>query len=194
MAPLRVPSQREIIGSSGALIAYSDKCTGRSPKEKRVVVEETSKDHIWWGDVEDPKKSPNMPLSEKSYMINRNRAVSYLNTVPQIFIVDGYASWDDRYKITCRIICSKAYHALFMRNMLIRPTPEQIERDFKNGAQWTIINGGEFTADPENTPGVKRDVSVALNIKRKELTILGTLYAGCMKKGLFTILNYLCPK
>jgi phosphoenolpyruvate carboxykinase (ATP) len=124
MAPLRVPSQRETISSSGALIAYSDKCTGRSPKEKRVVVEETSKDHIWWGDVEDPKKSPNMPLSEKSYLINRNRAVSYLNTVPQIFIVDGYASWDERYKITCRIICSKAYHALFMRNMLIRPTPE----------------------------------------------------------------------
>lgn len=124
MAPLRAPEQRETLGAKGSLIAYSAKTTGRSPQAKRVVVEETSKDHVWWGDVDNPKKSPNMPLSEASWKINRNRAVSYLNTVPQIFIVDGYASWDERYKITARIICTKAYHALFMRNMLIRPTPE----------------------------------------------------------------------
>jgi phosphoenolpyruvate carboxykinase (ATP) len=64
------------------LIAYSAKTTGRSPKEKRIVVEETSKDHVWWGDVDNPGKSPNMPLSEASYAMNRNRGVSYLNTVP----------------------------------------------------------------------------------------------------------------
>lgn len=194
MTPLRVPEQREVIGASGAMISYSGKCTGRSPKEKRIVVEDQTKDHVWWGDVDDPKKSPNMPISEASYAVNRNRGVSYLNTVPQVFIVDGYASWDERYKITTRIICSKAYHALFMRNMLIRPTPEQIEKDFKNGAQWNIMNAGEFVADPANTPGVKNDVSVTLNLKQRELMILGTMYAGCMKKGLFTVLNYICPQ
>jgi phosphoenolpyruvate carboxykinase (ATP) len=92
------------------------------------------------------------------------------------------------------VIVSKAYHALFMRNMLIRPTMEQIEKDFKNGAEWTIINGGEFPADPANTPGVKTTVSVNLNIKERTLIILGSLYAGEMKKGLFTVLNYTCPK
>ena len=120
---MRVPEQRETISNTGCMIAYSAKTTGRSPKEKRVVVEETSKDKIWWGDVEDPGKSPNMPISEESWWVNYHRGISYLNTVPQLFVVDGYASWDDRYKITVRVICTKAYHALFMRNMLIRPTP-----------------------------------------------------------------------
>lgn len=82
---------------------------------------------------------------------------------------------------------------MFMRNMLIRPTPEEIATDFKNGADWTILNAGEFPADP-HTPGVKDTASVNLNIKERKLMVLGTLYAGEMKKGLFTILNYIMPK
>jgi ATP-dependent phosphoenolpyruvate carboxykinase len=82
MAPLRVPEQRESISVTGAMIAYSDKCKGRSPKEKRIVVEDENKANVWWGDVEDFKKSPNMPISEAGWSINRNRGISYLNTVP----------------------------------------------------------------------------------------------------------------
>lgn len=82
MTPNRVPSQREVISSKGSLISYSGKSTGRTPKAKRVVVEETTKDKIWWGDVDDPKKSPNMPISEEGWKINYNRGISYLNTVP----------------------------------------------------------------------------------------------------------------
>ena len=192
MTPHRIPSQREILSDTGALISYSGKSTGRTPKAKRVVVEETSKDKVWWGDVDDPSVSPNMPISEEGWRINYNRGVSYLNIVPQLFIVDGYASWDDRYKMTVRVICTKAYHAMFMKNMLIRPTPEQIEKDFKNGAEWNILNAGEFPSDP-NTPGVKDDVCVTLNIKERKLMVLGTMYAGEMKKGLFTVINYVCP-
>lgn len=95
-----------------------------------MVVEETSKDKVWWGDVNDTSKSPNMPISEQGYAMNHDRAISYLNTVPQIFVVDGYLSWDPRYKMTARVICTKAYHAMFMRNMLIRPSAEEIEKDF----------------------------------------------------------------
>lgn len=94
--------------------------------------------------------------------------------------------------MTVRVICTKSYHAMFMRNMLIRPTPEQIERDFTQGADWTILNSGEFPSDP-NTPGVVDDVSVNLNLTERKLMVLGSLYAGEMKKGLFTILNYMCP-
>jgi phosphoenolpyruvate carboxykinase (ATP) len=178
------------------MIAYSDKSTGRTPKAKRVVVEETSKDKIWWGDIKDVKKSPNMPISEEGWAYNYNRCISFLNSAPQLFVVDGYASWDDRYKITVRVICTRAYHAMFMRNMLIRPTMEQIEKDFQQGAEWTILNSGEFPADP-HVPGVSGtgtdDVSVNLNIKERKLVVLGSHYAGEMKKGLFTILNYTCP-
>lgn len=64
------------------MIAYSAKSTGRTPKAKRVVVEETSKDYVWWGDIENPKLSPNMPISEEGWEINYNRGIAYLNTVP----------------------------------------------------------------------------------------------------------------
>mmetsp|Transcript_21303 Transcript_21303/g.9810 ORF Transcript_21303/g.9810 Transcript_21303/m.9810 type:complete len:113 (+) Transcript_21303:200-538(+) len=112
------------------MMAYSVPCTGRSPKEKRIVVEDESKEHVWWGDVEDTDKSPNMPISEQGFKINYNRTISWLGKVPKLFVVDGYFSWDQRYKMTLRVITSKAYHALFMRNMLIRPTGEEIAKDF----------------------------------------------------------------
>jgi phosphoenolpyruvate carboxykinase (ATP) len=129
------------------LIAYSDTQKGRTPAAKRVVVDEISKDVVWWGDSDNVKKSPNMPITQGGYEMNLHRVISYLNSVPKLFVVDGYATWDQRYKITVRVICTKSYHALFMRNMMIRPTAEEIEKDFKNGGDWTILNAGEFPAD-----------------------------------------------
>lgn len=81
MTPNRVESQREILSSTGALISYSGKSTGRTPKAKRVVVEETSKDKVWWGEI-GTNKSPNMPISEEGWRINYHRGISYLNVVP----------------------------------------------------------------------------------------------------------------
>jgi phosphoenolpyruvate carboxykinase (ATP) len=173
MQPLKLPASRETLSSTGAMIAYSDKATGRTPKAKRVVVQDATKEHVWWGDVDDPSKSPNMPISEEGWRFNYNRGIAYLNSCPQLFVVDGFASWDERYKLTVRVICSRAYHAMFMRNMLIRPTMEQIEADFKEGADWTILNAGEFPADP-NVPGVKDDTSVNLNIGERKLLVLGS--------------------
>src|SRR6188472_1477704 len=103
------------IASSGALIAMSGDKTGRSPKDKRIVSEDGSKSNVWWGPV-------NIALDEHVFMINRERAIDYLNTRPHLYVVDGFAGWDPDYRIKIRIICSRAYHALFMSNMLIRPT------------------------------------------------------------------------
>ena len=63
----------------------------------------------------------------KVWRINRERAVDYLNTRSRIYVVDGFAGWDERYRINVRVVCARAYHALFMRNMLIRPRPEELE-------------------------------------------------------------------
>merc|ERR1711988_1069154 len=101
------------ITSSGALTAYSGTKTGRSPLDKRVVKEPSSENDIWWGPV-------NKPMSPEVWKINRERAVDYLNTRNRIYVVDGYAGWDEKYRIRVRVICARAYHALFMRNMLIR--------------------------------------------------------------------------
>ena len=167
------------IASTGALIAYSGEKTGRSPKDKRIVDEPGSTGNVWWGDV-------NIKLDEKVFMVNRERAIDYLNTKDLLYVVDGYAGWDTNFRIKVRIICSRAYHALFMHNMLIRPTPEQLA-DFGE-PDYTVINAGAFSAN-RYTSGMTSKTSVDLNFARNEFVILGTEYAGEMKKGVFTIMN-----
>ena len=172
------------IASSGALIAMSGEKTGRSPSDKRIVEEDGSKSDVWWGPV-------NIAMDEQVFMINRERALDYLNTRPHLYVVDGYAGWDPKYRIKVRIICSRAYHALFMRNMLIRPTEEEL-KDFGE-PDYVIYNAGAFPAN-RYTSGMTSKTSVALHFGRHEFVILGTEYAGEMKKGVFTIMHYLMPK
>jgi phosphoenolpyruvate carboxykinase (ATP) len=119
--------------ASGALALNSGAKKGRSPKDKRVVDEPSTTNDVWWGPV-------NIKMTEQAFMINRERAVDYLNTRSRLYVFDGFAGWDPKYRIKVRVICSRAYHALFMRNMLIRPTDEELanfgEPDF------TIMNAG----------------------------------------------------
>ncbi|KAL6046856.1 Protein kinase C-like 1 [Balamuthia mandrillaris] len=123
-------------------------------------------------------------------MINRERAIDYLNTRERLYVIDGYAGWVEKYRLKVRVICARAYHALFMKNMLIRPTPEQLaefgEPDF------VIYNAGQFPAN-RYTKGMTSSTSVAINFKRMEAVILGTEYAGEMKKGIFTVMHYIMP-
>ncbi|GAA97641.1 uncharacterized protein L969DRAFT_94782 [Mixia osmundae IAM 14324] len=172
-----------VISDSGALINYSGKKTGRSPKDKRIVQEETSKDDIWWGTV-------NIPMDEHTFEINRERAIDYLNTRDRVYVFDGFAGWDPKYRIKVRVICSLAYHALFMHNMLIRPTIKELE-EFGT-PDFTIYNAGQFPAN-RFTAGMTSTTSVEINFKRKEMVILGTEYAGEMKKGVFSVMHYLQP-
>lgn len=183
--PANPLTRQTTISCTGALCAYSAKATGRSPKDKRIVLEETSKDDIWWGPV-------NIPIGEKSWIINKQRAIDYLNNRPYLYVVDGYAGWDLRYRLKVRVVTTRAYHALFMHNMLIRPTEEELSHDFDT-VDYHILNAGEFPAD-RNTEGVTTQTSVDVNFKEKMMVILGTQYAGEMKKGVFGICNYVMPK
>mmetsp|Transcript_3441 Transcript_3441/g.5770 ORF Transcript_3441/g.5770 Transcript_3441/m.5770 type:complete len:589 (+) Transcript_3441:36-1802(+) len=170
--------------STGALAAFSGAKTGRSPLDKRVVMEPTTKDDVWWGTV-------NLPLSENSFKINRERAIDYLNTRPRLYVLDGFAGWDPEFRYKIRIITSRAYHALFMHNMLIRPTEEELANF--GTPDYTIYNAGAFPCN-RATEGMGSGTSVSLNFASREVVILGTQYAGEMKKGVFTIMNYLLPK
>lgn len=181
------PRVRETcISSTGALVNFSGERTGRSPKDKRVVYDELTQDKIWWGDV-------NKPITPHGYESNRARAMDYLNTRSHVFIIDGLASWDPENRFSVRVICNRPYHALFMKQMLIRPTPDEIDHEFEDGADFTIINGGEFPADINNN-SVTGETSVAVNLRKGEMAILGTQYAGEMKKGLFGVMHYYMPK
>lgn len=171
------------ISDKGALMVYSGEKTGRSPKDKRIVRHPESEKNIDWGDI-------NIDLDEHTFRINRERALDYLNTLDRLFVVDAYAGWDKNYRIKVRIICTRAYHALFMENMLIMPTKEELE-DFGE-PDYVVFNAGGFPAN-RYTSKMTSKTSVDLNLEKKEIVILGTQYAGEMKKGIFSVMNYLMP-
>jgi phosphoenolpyruvate carboxykinase (ATP) len=172
------------IAANGALVAYSGEKTGRSPKDKRIVEHSASKDDVWWGPV-------NIPLDAHTFAINRERACDYLNTRDRLYCFDGFAGWDPKHRLKVRVICTRPYHALFMHTMLIRPTQEELAAFGK--PDFLICNAGAFPAN-RLTAGVESKTSICLSLEDRELIILGTEYAGEMKKGVFTVANYFAPK
>jgi phosphoenolpyruvate carboxykinase (ATP) len=172
------------LSDMGALIAYSGDKTGRSPKDKRIVQHADSADDVWWGSV-------NIGLHENAFCVNRERAIDYLNTRERLYVVDAFAGWDPRYRLKVRVICARPYHALFMHNMLIRPTREELAQFGQPDC--VILNAGAFPAN-RFTTGMTSKTSVDLSLERREVVILGTQYAGEMKKAVFTLMNYLMPR
>ncbi len=172
------------ISETGALMVRSGEKTGRSPSDKRIVRDPQTGDDIWWGEI-------NIELDDHTFLINRERAVDYLNTRERIYVMDGFAGWDPEHRIKVRIICSRPYHALFMHNMLIRPTQEELANF--DEPDYVVFNAGQFPAN-KFTSHMTSATSVDLSFERKEFVILGTEYAGEMKKGIFTVMNYIMPK
>jgi phosphoenolpyruvate carboxykinase (ATP) len=172
------------IAENGALVAYSGEKTGRSPKDKRSVKNPASEKDVWWG-------TTNVPFDPQSYRTVRQRALDYLNVCDRLYCFDGFAGWDPKYRIKIRVICSRPYHALFMHTMLIRPTTEELSAFGQ--PDFMIYNAGVFPAD-RLMADVGSKTCVSLNLEDRELVILGTEYAGEMKKGVFTVANYFAPK
>lgn len=172
------------ISDKGALMLESGTKTGRSPKDKRIIDRPESSNDIWWGNI-------NIKMDEHTFDINRQRAIDYLNTRTRVYVVDGYGGWDKKYQIKVRVICTRPYHALFMHNMLIRPTEDELAN--YGEPDYVIYNSGEFPAN-QFTSHMNSRTSIDLCFERKEFVILGTEYAGEMKKGVFTIMNYIMPK
>jgi phosphoenolpyruvate carboxykinase (ATP) len=135
-----------------------------------VVLDETTKDKVWWGEV-------NIPIEAEVYELLEDIGVSYLNSRERLFIVDGYGGHDEEHRMKFRIICNRAYHALFMRNMLVMPTPQQLVDDFDQGVDFHIMNAGELPCPSSpllkgTNPASRCNVSV--NLKDKKMIILGT--------------------
>jgi len=175
--------------SSGALATLSGAKTGRCPKDKRVVREPDSQDDIWWADGSNG--SPNFEMDDRTFKLNRERAVDYLNMLDRLYVFDGFAGWEPESRIKVRVVSARAYHSLFMYNMLIRPTDEELA-DFGR-PDFTIFNAGAFPVN-RYTSFMSSSSTVDLNLKEREMVILGTQYAGEMKKGIFTIMHYFMPK
>ena len=108
------------MSSNGALCAYSGLKTGREPQNSRVVKDTITTQTVNWG-------KSNIAIAEPQFELIEKMAIDYINHKNRCIVVDGYAGWDDKNKIKVRTFCTRTYHALFMRNMLIRPTQKQLE-------------------------------------------------------------------
>src|SRR5687767_11612637 len=140
------------IADTGALIAYSGEKTGRSPGDKRIVKHDSSKNDVWWGPI-------NIAIDQDTFHINLERAKDYLNTRDRLYVVDAFAGWDRQYRVKVRVICTRPYHALFMHNLLIRPTAEELSNF--GAPQAVIYNAGEFPAN-QRTQGMTSKTSIDL--------------------------------
>lgn len=169
-----------VLAANRALVCKSGKYTGRTPKDKHVVQEPGSEANIWWDN--------NNAMSPETYDRVRDRIREYAQS-KNLYVIDTYGGADPEHRIKARFIVERPYHALFIKQLLIRPTAEELET---YEPDWTIVDMGKLKMDPEKD-GVKGDAVIALNFAEKQVLIAGTEYAGEMKKSVFTIMNYLLP-
>uniref|UniRef100_A0A3B0MGI5 phosphoenolpyruvate carboxykinase (ATP) n=1 Tax=Theileria annulata TaxID=5874 RepID=A0A3B0MGI5_THEAN len=169
--------------STGALSCLSGEKTGRSPMDKRTVLDDNTRDKVWWDSV-------NIPIEPEAFKSVRRRAIDYINGCDRIYVTDAFAGWDPDHRVRVRVVSVRAYHAIFMHNLLIVPTAEELA-DFT--PDFTIYNAGPHQADT-NIQGITSGTSICINYTSMEMVILGTEYAGEMKKGVLTLMMYLFPQ
>lgn len=172
-----------VLSSTGAVKAETGKYTGRSPKDKYTVEEETSKDKIDWGSV-------NEPISEEVFLNLYNKVLSYLKEKDEVFVFNGYAGADTRSRLPIKVINEYAWHNLFAHQLFIRPTEDELKT---HDSQFTVISAPNFKADPA-VDGTKSETFIIISFKHKTVLIGGTEYAGEMKKSIFSVMNYLLPE
>jgi phosphoenolpyruvate carboxykinase (ATP) len=162
--------------------------TGRSPKDKFFVMDEVSKDTVWW--TTDEYKNDNKPLSEKSWAELKKLAVNQLSG-KRLFVVDTFCGANPNTRLKVRFIMEVAWQAHFVKNMFIRPTEEELA----NYGEPDFVSFVASKAKVENYKelGLNSETATVFNLKSNEQVILNTWYGGEMKKGLFSIMNYLLP-
>jgi phosphoenolpyruvate carboxykinase (ATP) len=170
-----------VIAAEGPLVVRTGKHTGRSPQDKFIVREPWSEDKIWWGEV-------NRPISEAHYDRLRARLVSYLADRP-LFAQDLFIGAAPAHRRSLRVYTETAWASTFARNLFRRPAPADLAAFVPN---FTIICVPSFKADPA-TEGTRTETAILLHLRRMEIVIVGTEYAGEIKKSAFTVMNYLLP-
>src|SRR5437899_1860730 len=171
-----------LITEGGAFCAVTTPHTGRSPNDKFVVREESSRADIWWGRV-------NQPFEEVQFDRLRADVARHLND-QELFARDVFAGADPNHRIAIRFVTPNAWHALFVSNMFLRPTPSDLASFLPS---WLVLHAPELQADPA-VHGTRSGTFIVINFGQRTILIGGTRYAGELKKSVFTILNYLLPR
>lgn len=171
-----------VLSDTGALVARTGEFTGRSPKDKFIVKDEYTADTIHWNEF-------NLPIEERYYSVIQQKVQDYLAAQPELWVRDAYACADQRYRLNIRIVTEKPWHNLFAYNMFLRPKEEELEQ-FR--PDWTILSAPGLHLDPEEC-GTRQHNAAVISFKFKTIVLAGSGYTGEMKKGIFTVLNYILP-
>mgnify|MGYP001186862791 FL=1 len=166
---------------NGALAVNTGEFTGRSPKDRFIVKDDITKDKIWWGDI-------NIPFEKNKFNKLYNKVVKHISN-KELFVRDAHACADKRFRMNIRIIAVLPWVNLFSINMFLRPEKKELE---SFNPQWVVIHAPSFIAIPSEDGTRKYNFSI-INFKKKIILIGGTGYTGEVKKGIFSVLNFILP-
>jgi len=172
-----------LLGNTGALVINTGEFTGRSPKDKFIIKDNITAGTVYWNDF-------NIPLDEKYFYTIRKKIQSYLAVKDGLWIRDCYACADKNYRISIRVINEHPSLDLFVFNMFIRPTEKELENFTP---EWTILTAPGLKLNPAEC-GTRRQNAAVISFKHKTILIAGTGYTGEIKKGIFSVLNYILPQ
>lgn len=171
-----------VLNDTGALVIHTGEFTGRAPRDKFLVKDATTENTIHWNEF-------NIPIDKRYFDMVRAKILDYYDTLPELWVRDCFACADERYRVNIRIVNENPANNLFAYNMFLRPAEEDLE-DFVPG--WQIFSAPGLKLDPEAC-GIRQHNAAIISFSEKTILIAGTGYTGEIKKGIFTILNYLLP-
>lgn len=172
-----------LLAKDGPLVTRTGQYTGRSPDDKFTVLDETTKETVWWGKV-------NRPIEPVVFDRLHDRVTGYLQG-RDVFVQDCYAGADPKHRLRVRIITEHAWHSMFAYNMFVRETDPAVLETFV--PQFTVIQAPGFKAVPDRD-GTHSEAFILANFTKNMVLIGGSSYAGEIKKSIFTVLNYILPE
>lgn len=170
-----------LLSDTGALVIETGEFTGRSPKDRFIVCDETTEDAVWWGDI-------NIKFTTENFNKLYKKITTYLDG-KEIYVRDAYACADDNYRLNLRVITETPWSNMFASNMFLRPERSELENFTP---EWHVINAPGFMAIPAED-GTRQHNFAVVNFTEKKIIIGGTGYTGEIKKGIFSVLNFILP-
>lgn len=174
-------NQSGTLTDTGALAIDTGEFTGRSPKDRFIVKDAITKDKVWWGDI-------NIAFDADKFDALYNRITAYLSN-KEVYVRDAFAGADNNYKLKLRVVTETPWSNLFASNMFIAPNNEEINTF---APDWHVINAPGFMAKPE-IDGTRQHNFAIINFTKKCIIVGGTGYTGEIKKGIFSVLNFILP-
>lgn len=187
MAPNLEGYEKGVLTNTGAVAVDTGIFTGRSPKDKYIVYDDSSKEHVWW--TSDTAKNDNKPMTPETWKSLKALVTGELSG-KRLFVIDAFCGASEHHRLAVRIITEVAWQAHFVKNMFIRPTEEEL-KTFK--PDFVVLNGSKVTNPNWKEQGLNSENFVAFNLTEHVQLIGGTWYGGEMKKGMFSMMNYLLP-